>query len=120
VSLRSGSPDAPAALDDRGVRYLVVASEPCLFVSNGEARLTGIEHVANPPGDQGIALSLPPGRWTVVVNVLDCQAEPGGADPMSGKPTNTSLPDFLVLVNPAPAAFRPRLAINTFGPPGRP
>lgn len=49
MSLRSGSPDAPAALDDRGVRYLVVASEPCLFVSNGEARLTGIEHVANPP-----------------------------------------------------------------------
>jgi hypothetical protein len=45
VVARVGSAPKPAVLTDRERQYLVISSEPYLFISTGEAVISGIEHV---------------------------------------------------------------------------
>ncbi|GHA19990.1 hypothetical protein GCM10010329_48890 [Streptomyces spiroverticillatus] len=53
------------------------------------------------------------------MHLIDCEAEPGGRT-ADGTPSPHALPDFLVLLNPAPSEPGPfRAAVETFDRPDR-
>jgi hypothetical protein len=112
---RAGSASAPATLDERELQYLVVSSEPYGLDSDGRAWLTGIEEVSHDPVN-GLTVEIPAGTWSVVVNLIDWQAEPGSTS-SDGVPTPTALPDFVVLLNRADQAGPFRQAVATFDQP---
>jgi len=99
VLARIGSAAAPAQLDEREARYQVSASGPHLFVSAGEAVISGIEYIRDDP-DVGLHVELPAGRWSVVVARLDWEADPDSRDD-DRRPSPTALPDFVLVINPA-------------------
>lgn len=88
-----------ATLTEREARYVVVTSEPYLFVSTGEARVCGIERIGYPIEHDGFSLEVPPGGWAATVHLIDWAKEPGSRDP-DGRPTPDALPDFVVLLVP--------------------
>lgn len=94
---RVGSPAEPARLTEREQKYVVVVSEPYLFVAIGGAVVSGIEHVGAEPA-AGLRIPLPAGRWQVAVALIDWGAEPGQRD-SEGKPKPGALPDFTLLIN---------------------
>ncbi|GAA2691211.1 hypothetical protein Apa02nite_032750 [Actinoplanes palleronii] len=110
--VRIGSAGLPAALTVRERAYLVVASEPYLFVATDGALLSGIEHAGAKPGP-ALRVPLPPGRWQVCIFLLDWTAEPGHQD-REGAPLPGALPDFTLLLNPAPPTAVFRTSIETF------
>lgn len=113
VVARIGSIDCPASLTERERQYLLVSSEPYLFITTGRAVISGIEHVEAEP-DQGLHISLPAGRWSVTISLIEWVAEPGQKDD-AGFPAPTPLPDFTLLINPEPGTtgkFRTR--VETF------
>lgn len=64
-----------AALTDAEQQHVVVKSEPYLLVSEADVRVGGIEHITgNTQEDQGFAVPLPPGRWSVTVHLIDADA----------------------------------------------
>lgn len=97
--VRVGHSSAPAELDERERRYVLVTSEPYRFVSAGEGVVSGIEHVSA-AGDRGLRVPVPSGSWAVTVCLIEWDAEPGQRDDQ-GRPLPTALPDFVVLINPA-------------------
>ncbi|MEU2244903.1 hypothetical protein ABZ572_36570 [Streptomyces sp. NPDC018338] len=117
VLVRSGTAAAPAALTDREVAHQLVASQPYLFASRGRALVGGIEDVSGDASDGVIEHPLPEGRYAVVVNLIDWQAEAGSQD-AAGHPVPGALPDFVVLINLAqPGQGTFRTAVNTFEAP---
>jgi hypothetical protein len=88
-----------AGLTDRETRYLFLASEPYLFVSSGEAWISGIERVGDPSDYDGFGVKVPAGRWAATVHVLDWNEEPGSVGP-DRRPTADALPDFVVVLAP--------------------
>ncbi|MFD5270409.1 hypothetical protein [Streptomyces sp. NPDC058335] len=117
VLVRSGTADAPARLTDRETAHQLVASQPYLFVARGRALVGGIEDVSADGSDDVIECLVPEGRHTVIVHLIDWQAEPGsqGED---GRPVPGALPDFVVLINPAqPSQGAYRTAVQTFEAP---
>ncbi len=112
--VRVATDEMPAELSVREATYLVVASEPYLFESEGGAHLDGIENVGSATGPR---LEVPAGRWAVTAHIIDWEAEPGAKQP-TGRPAGGALPDFVVLLNRAPAEGMPfRTAVATFPPP---
>jgi hypothetical protein len=89
----------PGQLTEREARYVFLTSQPYLFVSSGEAWICGIERVGGPSDYDGFKVAIPPGRWKVIVHVLDWNAEPGSVG-QDGRPTASALPDFVVLLGP--------------------
>lgn len=112
VLARVGSVPATADLTSRERRYLLVSSDPYLFVTPGDARISGIEHVGA-DAEAGVHLPLPAGRWRVTVALLDWNAEPGQRD-AEGRPAPTALPDFTLLIDPDPGTGPYRTGIRTF------
>ncbi|MEV4600516.1 hypothetical protein AB0K15_24320 [Amycolatopsis sp. NPDC049253] len=112
VLARVGSASASADFTQRERRFLLVSSEPYLFITDGNARISGIEHLGA-RSDAGLHVPLPPGRWTVTIALLEWDAEPGQMD-ADGQPARTALPDFTLLINPAQAAGHYRTEIQTF------
>jgi hypothetical protein len=110
--VRIGTPSVPAELTVREREFLVVVSDPYLFVATDGAILSGIEHAGARPGPH-LQVPLPPGRWQVIVSIVDWTAEPGMQDGR-GDPLPGSLPDFTLLMNPerGPAGYR--TAVETF------
>ena len=113
VVARTGDSSAPAQLSDRARKFVAVTSEPYLLITNGDAVISGIEHVAAEPND-GMRVPLPAGRWSVTIYLIDWEAEPGQADD-AGRPAPTALPDFTILINPEDQADREyRTQVQTF------
>jgi hypothetical protein len=117
VLVRCGSVGTPAVLNKREQSYVVVTSDPYLFESDGRAHLTGIEHVVTPASERGVTIEVPKGRWSAVVHLIDWQAEPGSMQ-KDGQPSETALPDFVVVLNPTDESRHYRLDIQTFDRPG--
>jgi hypothetical protein len=79
---------ADAALTTVEQQHVVARSEPYLLVSETDVRVSGIEHITgNADEDEGFAVPLPPGRWSVTVHLIDADA--------LGEPL-----DFVVLIAP--------------------
>ena len=87
-----------------------MSSDPYLFVSDGAALISGYEQIENTPRDLP-TVDLPPGRYAATIHLLDWEAEPGSqAD--DGEPSESALPDFVVLFEPEPdpvPAFRTKI-----------
>ncbi|MFI1991932.1 hypothetical protein [Actinoplanes sp. NPDC020271] len=113
--VRIGTPARPATLTAREREYLVVSSEPYLFVATDGAILSGIEHVGARPGPH-LPVPLPAGRWQVEISIVDWTAEPGLQDGR-GDPLPGSLPDFTLLLNPEAGPGSYRTAVDTFTRP---
>lgn len=101
---RSGATD----LLTRGERKRVRAvSDPYLFVSEGVVNASGIEHVRRrPPEDMVGSISLPNGRWTVVVYLM--------SDADEGLPPGEAFPDFIVTFGPEAGPIAYRTSVETF------
>ena len=99
VLIRTGTVADPAALTERESTYLAQAAGPYLLITEGVARLSGLESVGVEMLDRTIELRLPAGRYTVGLHLLDWSKEPGArAD--NGEPGPHALPDFVVLIDP--------------------
>lgn len=112
VLARVGTASAAADLTARERRYLVVSSEPYLFVADGDAMISGLEHVGA-DADVGVRVPLGPGRWSVTVALIGWADEPGQKE-ADGRAAATALPDFTLLINPAGDGGRYRTAVETF------
>jgi hypothetical protein len=97
--VRVGTASQPAALTSRETQYLLASSQPYLYLSDGTARLTGLEHVCGDPGPATPSLTVPAGPNAVTIHLIDWDAEPGARDDQ-GKPASAALPDFVVLISP--------------------
>lgn len=98
--VRVGTASQPPALTSRERQHLLVSSQPYRYLSDGAARLTGIEHIGADPGSDTPVLTVPAGPHAVTVHLIDWSAEPGASDDQ-GKPASGALPDFVVLISPA-------------------
>lgn len=113
VVARVGSTLVPASLTERERRYVLVSSEPYLFVTTGDAMISGIEHVGA-AADEGVHVPLPAGRWSMTICLIEWDAEPGQKD-HAGQPAPSALPDFTLLINPEPVPNdKYRTKIQTF------
>jgi len=91
-----------AELTEAEQRHVVVKSEPYLLVSETDVRVGGIEHITgNAAEDEGFAVPLPPGRWSVTTHLIDADA--------FGEPL-----DFVVLVEPSTGQERYRTSEQPF------
>jgi hypothetical protein len=113
VVARVGDPSVRAQLTERERGYTLVASEPYLLITVGDAVISGIEHV-EAEARSGLRVPLSAGRWTVTIFLIDWAAEPGQTDDAGG-PAVTALPDFVILINPEDEAERKyRTKVQTF------
>jgi hypothetical protein len=107
--------NASAALTAREEEYLVVSSEPYLFECRGSFAMGGLEEVGNDSLASSSPIPLASGRYAVTVFLIDWKADSRSVDAL-GKPTDTALPDLVVLFNKeATGPFRTRL--ETFDRP---
>ena len=113
IEVRVGSVDSPATLSERERAYLDAESEPYRFTSDGELRLSGIEHVCADPDAHVGRLALAPGEYSVVVRLVGWDQEPGMRS-SDGRPSPDALPDFIVIVNPAGDQSEFRTDLRTF------
>lgn len=90
------------ALTDAERQHVVVRSEPYLLVSETDVRVSGIEHITGiAEHDEGFAVALPPGRWSVTTHIIDADA--------LGEPL-----DFVVLITPSTGQERYRTSEQPF------
>ncbi|MGH3377821.1 MAG: hypothetical protein ACRDP6_24110 [Actinoallomurus sp.] len=115
--VRVGDHGEPAGLGERETRYLLGSSPPYLLTTWGRAFLSGLEHIAAEPAGEGRthAIHLAGGRYAVTVHLIDWKAEPE-ATRLDGTPAEDTLPDFVILINPAGHATRYRESLTTFSP----
>jgi hypothetical protein len=108
---------APPDLTEREQAYAVVTSDPYLLaVRGGELCLSGIEGV----GDSSRAplrVAIADGRYTVRATIVAWDEEPGGRG-TDGRPTEASLPDFVLQVSPETGPENYRILEVTFDPHG--
>lgn len=110
VSTASQAP----ALTSRERQHLLASSQPYRYLSDGTARLSGIEHIRADPGPATPTLTVPAGPSAVTIHLIDWGAEPGAKD-ARGKPASWALPDFVVLINPEDTTGNPyRTRLRTF------
>jgi hypothetical protein len=106
-----------ALLEDDDIIQRVRAGElvpVTLYLSDGTARLTGIEHICADPGPAAPALTVPAGTHAVTIHLIDWSAEPDARD-RQGKPASGALPDFVVLISPERTTGNPyRARLQTF------
>lgn len=112
VEVRSGTADQIAALTDREAKYLIVKSEPYLFRTNGQACVSGIEHVAVPPTLPVGTIEMLPGEYAAVVHLIAWDEEPGMQTDEG--PAEGALPDYIVLINPTLGVGKFRTELHTF------
>lgn len=112
IEIRVGTPDSPAALDERETQYLIVASQPYLLRSTGVIGVSGIEEVSSPVSRRAGSLSLPKGDYAVTAHLIAWDEEPGMQT--DDGPAPGALPDYLVLINPAQPSTEFRTTVGTF------
>jgi hypothetical protein len=112
--IRFGAAGQAPALTSREKQYLLVSSQDYLYLSDGSAFLTGIEHVCAVPSPGTPALIIPAGPNAVTIHLIDWAAEPGATD-AHGKLVSGALPDFVVLISPDSVPGNPyRTLLQTF------
>lgn len=112
VEVRYGTSAHPAELTDRETKYLIVRSKPYLFRSNGQACVSGIEHVAVPPTMSVGCMELPAGVYATTVHLIAWDEEPGMQT--DDGPAEGALPDYIVLINPGSQTSNYRSSRRTF------
>ena len=113
-TVRVGTASQAPELTSRERRHLLASSQAYLYLSDGTACLTGIEHISAEPGPATHALTVPAGPNAVTIHLIEWNAEAGAKD-AHGKPTSGALPDFVVLISPGGAAGSPyRTRLETF------
>lgn len=116
VEVRVGTPGKPAELTAREAKYLIVNSEPYRLCATGPVGVSGLEHVAVPPGARVGTIPLPSGECAVTLHLIAWDEEPGMRT--DDGPAAGALPDYLALINPHSAAGVPyRTAVRTFDGP---
>jgi hypothetical protein len=109
--------EGPGRLTSRERTYLLVSSEPYLLVSEGSLELGGLEAVGGYSGADKIQVPLDAGRYSVIVHLIEWEAEPGSRDE-SGKPSASALPDFIVeIFEEPPGGLIYRSKVETFERP---
>jgi hypothetical protein len=98
VTLRVGTGDQRADLTEREKQYLIVSSEPYLFVSAGLVCVSGLEAITAEPDEAVSRLAMPIGRFVAMIHLIDWAEEPGAKNDR-GEPTARALADFVVLLN---------------------
>jgi hypothetical protein len=112
--VRVGTTGQAPALTSREERHLLASSQAYLYLSDGTAHLTGIEHIQADPGPAVPTLTIPPGPNAVTIHLIDWAAEPGAKD-ADGKPASGALPDFVILISPDTINAEPyRTQLQTF------
>lgn len=112
--VRVGTAGQPPAMTSREKQHLLTSSHAYLYLSDGSAFLTGIEHICADPGPDTLALTIPAGPNAVTIHLIDWEAEPGARN-AHGKPASGALPDFVVLIRPEGAKGDPyRTRLQTF------
>ncbi|HVE14047.1 MAG TPA: SseB family protein [Elusimicrobiota bacterium] len=118
--VRAGLPgSARATIRERESQFCAASSAPFLLASSGEACLSAIGDVGLGLEESVARIPLPAGRYSAVVHLLDWRKELAGGDADAVRRPG-ALPDFLILLNPAAAGFRPPPTLDTFrqdGPP---
>jgi hypothetical protein len=105
--VRDGTAGQPTALTSREKHHLLASSQAYLYLSDGTAFLTGIEHICAGPGPDIPALAIPAGPNAVTIHLIDWDAEPSARN-AHGKPAPRTLPDFVILISPEGAKGNPR------------
>jgi hypothetical protein len=109
--------EGPGRLSSRERTYRLVSSEPYLLISEGSVELGGLEAVGGYSGADKTEASLDPGRYAVVVHLIEWEAEPGSRDE-HGEPTASALPDFIVeIFEERPGELTYRSKVRTFERP---
>jgi hypothetical protein len=103
-------------LSERERLYRAVSSEPYLLRSKGSVEFGGLESVGPYRGSEPTVWGLDPGRYAVVVHLIDWMAEPGAAAP-DDSPLDHALPDFIVEIAPESEATSYRMQLETFDRP---
>jgi hypothetical protein len=112
--IRTGTAGQPPSLTSREKQHLLFSSQPYLYLSDGSAFLTGIEHISAAPSPGTPALTVPAGPSAVTIHLIDWTAEPGARNP-NGNPAPGALPDFVILISPGSATGNPyRTQLQTF------
>jgi hypothetical protein len=112
--VRVGTAGQPPSLTSRERQYLMVSSQPYLYLSDGTACLSGIEHIGANLGPPVTTLDVPAGPCAVTIHLIEWDAEPGAKDAL-GNPAPGVLPDFVVLVSPGGTTANPyRIQLQTF------
>jgi hypothetical protein len=115
VCLRYGT--TSPTLTDEERQYVIVASQPYLLLSNGAIVMGGIEDVGEKGIPEGRRIALAPGRYSVVVHLIDWKAAPNAIGP-DGRPSASALPDFVVLAaEESTGSARYRQSVDTFERP---
>jgi len=111
--LRVAAGGAPATLREREALYRAAASRPFLLECSGDLFLGGIDDVAKSPGPEVARIRVRPGRYAVAVYLIDWKREPGSSNE-DGTARAGSLPDFVLLANPASTDFIGEATLDTF------
>jgi hypothetical protein len=114
--VRVGTAGQSPALTSRERQYLMVSSQPYLYLSDGTACLSGIEHIGADLGPPVTTLAVPAGPCAVTIHLIEIEwdAEPGAKD-AEGDPAPGALPDFVVLISPGGTTANPyRIQLQTF------
>jgi hypothetical protein len=112
--IRVGTAARAPALTSREKQHLLISSQAYLYLPDGSAFLTGIEHICAVPSLGTPALTIPAGPNAVTIHLIDWAAEPGARDAHS-KPASGALPDFVILISPDSATGnRYRTQLQTF------
>jgi hypothetical protein len=112
-AIRTGNTENLEHLNARETQYIVVSSESYLFDIEGNAFVSGFEHISGDHLENLPNFSLNKGRYVVNIHMLDWQAEPGSTD-VNNQPTANALPDFLILINPEEIPINYRQKVLTF------
>jgi hypothetical protein len=102
IDVRVGSFDSREDLSERERTYLIDTSTAYRFVSQGTLAVSGIEYVNAVPDEEVGVLNLVPGEYSIIVNRIAWEEEPGMVDD-EGYALEEALPDFVILVNPISA-----------------
>jgi hypothetical protein len=102
------------SLSDRERRFLIVSSEPYRLVSGGSVELGALEAVGPQADEQAVSIPLPAGGYSVVVHLVDWQAEPGMVTE-DGDPATDALSDFVIeIFDELSAGSVYRTSVETF------
>lgn len=108
IEVRLGLGGAMARFDPGADALVVRRSKPYLYASSGAFAVSGIEYINGSFKEHPRMLALPAGRW--VVDVLEIDPRPGLDSKIADQ-----VPNFVVLVNPEPAAAPSyRTSVETF------
>ena len=112
--VRVGTAGQAPVLTSRERQYQLVSSQPYLYLSDGTACLSGIEHIGADLGPPVTTLAVPAGPCAVTIHLIDWNAEPGAKD-AQGKPAAGALPDYVILISPEGKTGNPyRTQLLTF------